>query len=155
MLACEIKLMFQFEDFSSTFRFVLHLRNSEEKAALIVQNVSFNQELRSAVSLRTVGVQGTIIPSNPSVDMAMVPCTLVAMVPCDTVGDISVPTVVSSALVSVVSVRFVGAEARAAPRVVVHVLKLALAAASQLACMCLANLDDVLDFGNQIVVFVG
>lgn len=147
MLACEIKLMFQFEDFSSTFRFVLHLRNSEEKAALIVQNVSFNQELRSAVSLRTVGVQGTITPSNPSVDMAMVPC--------DTVGDISVPTVVSSALVSVVSVRFVGAEARAAPRVIVHVLKLALAAASQLACMCLANLDDVLDFGNQIVVFVG
>lgn len=85
----------------------------------------------------------------------MVPCTLVAMVPCDTVGDISVPAVVSSALVSVVSVRPVGAEAWAAPRVVVYVVKFALAAASELACMCLADLDDVLDFGDQIVVFVG
>jgi hypothetical protein len=123
--------MFRFgANFSSTFRFVLRLRSSEEKAALIVQNVSFGQELGSAVSLRTVRVQGTIIPSDPSIDMAMIPSTLVAMVPCDTVGDISVPTLVSSALVSVVSARSVGAEARAAPRVVVHALKLALAAAS-------------------------
>ena len=114
--------------FLSTFRFVLRFISSEENAGLIVHNASFNQDLRSAVSLRTVGVQGTIIPSSPSVDMAVVPSTLVAMVPCDAVGDISVPTVVSSALVSVVSMRSVGAEA--APRVVVHVLKLALAAAS-------------------------
>lgn len=131
MLACGIESIFRFEtEFCSTFRVVLRLGSSEEKAALIVQDVSFNQELRSSVSLRTVGVQGTTIPSNPSVDMAIVPSTLVTMVPYDTVGDISVPTVVSSALVSVVSVRSVGAEAWAAHRVVVRVIKLALAAAS-------------------------
>jgi hypothetical protein len=94
------------------------------------------------------------VPSSSSVDMAMVPSTLVAMVPCDTVRDVSVSTVVSSTLVSVVSVGPVGAEAWATPRVAVHVLKLALSAASKLVCMCLADLNDVFDLGNQIVVFV-
>lgn len=46
MLAFDTELMFRFEaDFSSTFRVVLCFRRSEEKAALIVQNISFNQEL--------------------------------------------------------------------------------------------------------------
>jgi hypothetical protein len=94
------------------------------------------------------------VPSSSSVDMAMVPPTLVAMVPCDTVRDVSVSMVVSSALVFVVSVGPVGAGAGAAPRVAIHVLKLALSAASKLVCMCLADLNDVLDLGNQIVVFV-
>lgn len=94
------------------------------------------------------------VPSSSPVDMAMVPPTLVAMVPCDTVRNVSVPTVVSSALVFVVSVGPVGAEAWAAPRVAIHMLKLALSAASKLVCMCLADLNDALDLGNQIVVFV-
>lgn len=33
-------------------------------------------------------------------------------------------------------------------------LKLALSATSKLVCMCLADMNDVLDLGNQIVVFV-
>ena len=85
-------------------------------------------------------------PYSSSVEMAMVPC--------DTVRDVSVSKIVSSALVSVVSVGSVGAEAWAVPRIAAHALKLALSAPSKLVCMRLADLNDVLDLGNQIVVFI-
>lgn len=77
-----------------------------------------------------------------------------AVFPCDTVRDISVTTFVSSALVSVESVGSVGAEAWAAPGVVVYVLKLALAAAGKFVCMSLADPNDTLDLGDQIVALV-
>ena len=119
------------------------------------------KDIGTAASLRgAVGVKATaVVPAVPIevatipsalVDMAMIPRTSVemAVVPALAIGDIPIQAAPSW--------RWEGANTGAAPRVIVlrELFKLALAAAGKLVGMCLADLDDVLNFWNELVIFV-
>lgn len=119
------------------------------------------RSIDTAASLRgAVGVKATVVVPTVPIEVAMIPSALfdmamiprasveMAVVPSLAIGDISIQ--------AAVSVARIGADTGAASRVIVlrELFKFALAAAGELVCMCLADLDNVLDLGNELVIFV-